>query len=789
MKIALKLPLVIVGIGLLCSAGVGTATYFSASNFIRQLGDDRLLALAENKKVSLEALMSDEITSAITFADSPTVVTAFKRLLDGWEKYGSEAGNRVTETYVTLNPNPPEEREKLSKAGRKPYDTAHSAFHPLLRNYMTASGFGDLLLIDLNGNVIYSVRKLSDYAINLQAPEWSDTPLAEAFQKTLTGPADNLVMSGIRQHEGPDIPTGYLATPVSIGRKTIGIMALELPHERIDNLLGTYDGLGETGNVMLTDAEGLALNDSKRTPDTIERMTQAVPPELASRAASGSRQLADFQDVSGESVHGAIIPVTIAGTPLALAVTQHASEMVAPLHGLRNWAALIAIAGGVAAGIVAMMVSNNIAGRIRRLADVMSELAEGNTGTPLPPDRNSDEIDGMTRAVVVFRDNLIRRAELEQTAVAERSKEQHRQQHVASIIQRFRDLIGGMVKQVEEKTGTLTVSANNMNQVATAAAGEASSAAEASSNSAQNVQTVAAAAEELTAAISEILSQAAKAGDIVENATQAARHTDQEVASLDEAADRIGAVVGMIRDIAEQTNLLALNATIEAARAGVAGKGFAVVAAEVKALSDQTARATDQIGLQIAEVQKMTKGSIGAIRRISEQIESVHTVTGAIINAVGEQQKATQEITQSIALAANGTTAVVGNVAQVSSAIRTTLREAGSVDSVSADVKQVSNELMQAVEQFLAEMQKDVNERRKALRIQAGEEPVTVESEKGTFQTELRDEAPGGLGLKPVPALKPGQNITVHRAGGFEQTGKVVWSSDQGVGVADVRRL
>ncbi|WP_430514061.1 methyl-accepting chemotaxis protein [Pannonibacter phragmitetus] len=350
----------------------------------------------------------------------------------------------------------------------------------------------------------------------------------------------------------------------------------------------------------------------------------------------------------------------------------------------------------------------------------MSELAKGKTSTLLPPDRNSDEIDSMTRTVAVFRDNLIRRAELEQTAMAERAKEQHRQQHVATIIQRFRDLIGAMVKQVDEKTGALTVSANNVNQVATAAAGEAASASEASSNSAHNVQTVAAAAEELTAAISEILSQSAKAGDIVENATQAARHTDHEVASLDEAADRIGAVVGMIRDIAEQTNLLALNATIEAARAGVAGKGFAVVAAEVKALSDQTARATDQIGVQIAEVQKMTKGSIGAIRRIAEQIESVHTVTGAIINAVGEQQKATQEITQSITLAANGTTAVVSNVTQVSDAIRTTLREAGAVDSVTADVKQVSNELMQAVEQFLAEMQQDVNERRKALRIQAG---------------------------------------------------------------------
>ncbi|WP_430514062.1 cache domain-containing protein [Pannonibacter phragmitetus] len=235
------------------------------------------MALAENKKASLEAFMNDEITSAVAFADSPTAVAAFKRLLDGWEKYGSDARNRVTETYVTRNPNPPAERKQLSKAGRKPYDTAHAAFHPLLRNYMAASGFGDLLLIDLNGNVIYSVQKLSDYAINLQTPEWSGTPLAEAFQKALTGPADNLIMSEIRQHEGLGIPTGYFATPVSIGRKTIGIMALELPHERIDNLLGAYDGLGDTGNVMLTDADGLALNDSKRTPDAIERMTQAIP--------------------------------------------------------------------------------------------------------------------------------------------------------------------------------------------------------------------------------------------------------------------------------------------------------------------------------------------------------------------------------------------------------------------------------------------------------------------------------------------------------------------------------
>ncbi|NBN65791.1 HAMP domain-containing protein [Microvirga tunisiensis] len=790
MRISRKLPAVMISLGLLCAAGVGIASYFSAASIMMQQGEEGLFALAESEAGEVENFFQDVTTEVSGFADSMSVISAYRRLGAGYEKYGADAPRILTETYVTANPHPPEARDALVKTGYKPYDTAHKTYHPILRRFAQTSGFGDILLISLDGEVIYSLRKRSDFTANLRDPAWSGSPLGQAFAQAIAGQPDQAHIQDAAPHPARNgIPTGYIATPISIGRKAIGVIAFETPSKRLDSLLGTYAGMGETGNMFLVNESGEAQNDSARTAAVDERRMIVVPASDVNESLSGLTKLHELDNGAGGTLVAAMVPVEAPGKRYAMLVVQDRDELLSGLTTLQNWALLICLIGGISTAVVAIVFSGRMSRRIRNLSTAMQQLAAGRIDTPLPADNRSDEIDDMTRTVVVFKENLIRREELEAGARIERDKERHRQAHVEAIILKFRDLIGEMVTRVDAKTGVLTVSAANMNRIALDASRQASSASLASAHSSENVQTVAAAAEELTTAISEILSQSGRAGQIVEDTTATARQTDAEVASLDEAAEKIGAVVGMIREIAEQTNLLALNATIEAARAGSAGKGFAVVAAEVKALSDQTARATEQIGQQIAGVQRLTKSAIGAIRRISEQIESVHVVTGAITSAVGEQRKATQEITQSIALAASGSSEVVSNVGQVTEAIQITLREAGSVDQVSAEVKHVSQDLMQAVEDFLSEMHRDVAERRKALRIQAGEETVTIDSQRGTFEADVRDESPDGLGLHPVPGLLPGLDVVIRRGSGRRQTGHVAWSSDKGVGISDLRDI
>lgn len=187
-------------------------------------------------------------------------------------------------------------------------------------------------------------------------------------------------------------------------------------------------------------------------------------------------------------------------------------------------------------------------------------------------------------------------------------------------------------------------------------------------------------------------------------ATDSARITNKSVTGLAESARKIGEVVDLIRDVASRTNLLALNATIEAARAGDLGKGFAVVAAEVKSLSQQTARSTDEIAVQIGAIQTSTGISAEAIQALAAQMEEVNLYASLIAQAVERQGFATAEISENIQRTAAETQKAAAGMAQVTSAVAVTLQSAATVQQTSVEVADRTEELRLAIGAFLNEV-------------------------------------------------------------------------------------
>lgn len=265
----------------------------------------------------------------------------------------------------------------------------------------------------------------------------------------------------------------------------------------------------------------------------------------------------------------------------------------------------------------------------------------------------------------------------------------------------FEASVGGAVSSVVGALNDLKQSAESMRETAQLTSDQSADATETSMRASQNVATVAVATEELSSSISEISRQVTSAFEIAGDAVREAGQADIQIRELADNAKKIGDVVKLISDIAAQTNLLALNATIEAARAGEAGKGFSVVASEVKSLANQTAKATEDIGQQIAGIQASTNAAVSAIQRISGTIERINAIQTTIAAAVEEQGSATQEISRNIQEAASGTTNVTANIESVSNAAVDTKDAATNVLSTTEEIRERARDVQAEVDKFL----------------------------------------------------------------------------------------
>ena len=359
---------------------------------------------------------------------------------------------------------------------------------------------------------------------------------------------------------------------------------------------------------------------------------------------------------------------------------------------------VLSIAIGAAS---AVLIGRQIVHPLRRIVGVTTQLSEGNSTLSIPDRARRDEIGALSRALEIFRENMIVAETAKQKEREEAEAQARRAKQIEHLTGNFDSAVSGLLSNVSGAAEQMRGTSHSMTDAAQMAANRAHQVLDASEQASSGVQAVAEASEKISSSITEISQQVSQSSTIASEAVDKGRDAENKVVALSESAQRIGEVIDIISDIADKTNLLALNATIESARAGEAGKGFAVVASEVKNLANQTAKATEEIGQQVSQIQSDTQDSVLSIQEIMGVITQMNEITASVAGAIEEQNAATAEIGHSVEQAANSSQSVSTSIIEVSSAAEQTGTAASEVLGAAEQLHNEASSLRHTVEEFL----------------------------------------------------------------------------------------
>ena len=423
-----------------------------------------------------------------------------------------------------------------------------------------------------------------------------------------------------------------------------------------------------------------ASTDPTQHQKAVEAMTGACEPAIMAL----SKDLVAFNDkVTGEA-------------DATAARARAASGRLVTLNYVLNFAALIIVLAGAI-----WLTRSSIVRPLSTLNAAMTAMDKGDLGVVIRGQDRKDELGSIARTVEVFREGLSDAARLRAEADAGKARELERLQRQREVVESFQVKMVSLAKGFVHASGDVSNAAQSLAATAEETSRQAQVVSGAAEEASTNVHTVAAATEEMASSIREIGNQVNTAAGTSHEAAGEAAATQADIRALSSAAARIGEVVNLITDIAAQTNLLALNATIEAARAGDAGRGFAVVASEVKALANQTAKATEDIRYKVGEIQNATARTVDSIDRIVTTIGNIRTISTTIATAVEQQGAATVEIAGNTNRAADGTSQVTETIFGVGRAAESTGAASSQLLALSSDLQAQAGSLEDEVSAFV----------------------------------------------------------------------------------------
>jgi methyl-accepting chemotaxis protein len=707
MPLRRSIPLMMAVLAIVAAMMTGTIGYFIARTALDTAAQEKLEALAGSRKQALGDYLGSieqDLRSMASSTSTRNMVQGFKM---SWKALGDGAEAKLQKLYITDNPHPTGEKENLDMAeDGSPYSAMHKRFHATVRTFLRERDYYDIFLFDPEGNLIYTVFKELDYATNLDKGKYKDTGLGKVFRAARDNPKKDFIVFDDFAPYAPShgAPASFIASPIVRPNGTfLGVLAFQMPINRINNVMQQTAGMGESGETYIVGSDLLMRSDSRFSEESTILKTK-VDSATVKSALEGKVGFDVVPDYRGIPVYSAHEFIDFYGARLAIMAEIDEAEVLQSMDTMRNLMLALVVVVSVVTVLVGMWFGRALSVPLADTVSSMTELAAGNLDVEIKVMNRENAVGRISRALGDFRDKLIANREMEEQQARDREEKEKRATVIAEKTAEFDQVITEIISSVTTASSQMESTATNMSGAATDAGVKCNAVSAASEEASSNVQTVATAAEELSATISEISQQVAQANSISTSAVSETEGAASKVQGLAKSAKDIGEVLGLISDIADQTNLLALNATIEAARAGDAGKGFAVVASEVKNLANQTAKATEEISGQIGGIQRATEDTVGAIEGIGQVVNKVNEISTAIAAAIEEQGAATQEIARNVEQASVGTREVSSNIADVSSATTQTGQMSGEVQEAAGQLSSQADQLRQQVEQFLGDI-------------------------------------------------------------------------------------